>query len=385
MPKSNLRFFSVLLFISTTVLSSILLSSCSEQLASNRPYILTTATTGGTYYPVGVALATITKSKLQPIEGISLSAISSAGSLENIKLLRDNQAQFALLQGIFAAWAWRGEGPISKPQKELRSVSAMWNNVEHFVLLSEHVSNKTISDLAALNGERFVLGARNSGAEKTGSFILDQLGIDYKNQFDLAYMGYGATANAIQDNNIVGMNIPAGAPVSSITRAFAVLGDKMSLLSFTENELKTINQKYPLWDFYDLPAGTYPNQTELIRSIAHPNVLAVRADVPDKVVYQITKTIWENLAALNDIHKATKDMKLELAIKGLGAPLHPGAIKYFQEKGLVIPVELIPPGFKSVINTNLSKTTIDSTINRITDSTINSTIEIQQTGAADNE
>ncbi|MHA0797701.1 TAXI family TRAP transporter solute-binding subunit [Gilvimarinus sp. F26214L] len=320
---------------------SLFLLSCAEPLQSNRPYVLTTATTGGTYYPVGVALATITKSRLQHTHGISLAAISSAGSLENIKLLRDNQAQFALLQGIFAAWAWRGEGPISKPQPNLRSVSAMWQNVEHFALLTEHVRGGTIADLAHLNGERFVLGARNSGAEQTGRYILDQLKIDYARKFNLAYMGYGATADAIQDGNIVGMNIPAGAPVSAITRAFAILGEDISLLGFTEEELAAINGKYPLWDFYDFPAGTYPNQTRAVRSIAHPNVLAVNADVPEEVVYQITKTIWENLSALNDIHKATRDMKFEIAIKGLGAPLHPGAIRYYRERGLQIPAELI--------------------------------------------
>ncbi|MEX1032671.1 MAG: TAXI family TRAP transporter solute-binding subunit [Cellvibrionaceae bacterium] len=320
---------------------TLVLLACSEPLKTQRPYILTTATTGGTYYPVGVALATLTKSQLQPSHGISLSAISSAGSLENIKLLRDNQAQFALLQGIFAAWAWRGEGPISKPQRELRSISAMWQNVEHFVLLTGYVKNGTISDLASLNGERFVLGARNSGAEQTGRYILDQLGIDYRNTFDLAYMGYGATASAIQDGNIVGMNIPAGPPVSAVTQAFAILGERMSLLGFTDEELAAVNGRYPLWDFYNLRADTYPNQTQAVQSIAHPNVLAVRADIPEEVVYQVTKTLWENLAALNDIHRATRDMKLELALKGLGAPLHPGAIRYYREKGLTIPPELI--------------------------------------------
>jgi TRAP transporter TAXI family solute receptor len=104
----------------------IALSACSENLSSSRPYILTTATTGGTYYPVGVAIATITKSQLYETKGISLSAISSAGSLENIKLLRDNQAQFAMLQGIFAAWAWHGDGPIGRPQPWLRSIGALW-------------------------------------------------------------------------------------------------------------------------------------------------------------------------------------------------------------------------------------------------------------------
>ncbi|MEX2123490.1 MAG: TAXI family TRAP transporter solute-binding subunit [Woeseia sp.] len=329
--------------VSGALLVSLLQGSCSGELAADRPYVLATATVGGTYYPVGVALATISKSRLQSGHGISLAAISSAGSLENIKLLRDNQAQFALLQGVFAAWAWKGEGPVGKAQPYLRSVSAMWQNVEHFVLLSELVGNGTLMDLDALRGERYVLGERNSGAEHTGAYILNSLGIDYRRKLDLAYMGYGATADAIQDGNIVGMNIPAGVPVSAITSASAVLGDRMTVLNVSADELSKINARYPLWDFYDIPSGTYPNQDAPIRSIAHPNVLAVRADVPEEAVYQITKSIWENLAALQEIHRATSDMKLELALKGLGAPLHPGAARYYREQGLTIPDELTPP------------------------------------------
>ena len=184
----------------------LLLTSCSEELASNRPYILTTATTGGAYYPIGVAIATIAKSQLQDQHNISLSAISSAGSLENIKLLRDNQAQFALLQGVFAAWAWNGEGPVSRPQTQLRSVGAMWQNVEHFVLMSNLVSNGSIRDLGGLSRERYVLGARNSGAEQTGRYILEELGIDYESSLNLTYMGYGGAANAIQDELAAGLN-----------------------------------------------------------------------------------------------------------------------------------------------------------------------------------
>ncbi|MDT8428891.1 MAG: TAXI family TRAP transporter solute-binding subunit [Pseudomonadales bacterium] len=323
----------------------ILLSSCSDELASNRPYILTTATTGGAYYPIGVAIATIAKSQLQQEHNISLSAISSAGSLENVKLLRDNQAQFGLLQGAFGAWAWYGEGPVSRPQTNLRSIGAMWQNVEHFVLRSDLVTHGTIRDLGELDGARYVLGARNSGAEQTGRFILETLGIDYENTLNLAYMGYGGAANAIQDGNIVGMNVPAGAPVSAITQAFAQLGDQLTILDFSAEELATINSKYDLWDWYEFPPGTYPNQNELVRSVASPNVLVARADVPDEVVYQITRVIWENLGALQDIHAATHDMRLDIALKGLGAPLHPGAIRYYREKGLTIPANLLPPEF----------------------------------------
>lgn len=321
----------------------LLLAGCTDNLAGNRPYILATATTGGTYYPVGVALATITKAQLFDTQGISLSAISSAGSAENIKLMRDKQVQFALLQGIFAAWAWAGDGPIKRPQPWLRSIGAMWQNADHFVLLSELASDGTIMDLDRLDGQRFVLGARNSGAQWSGHYILTSLGIDYGTRFNLAYMGYGATANAIQDGSIVGMNIPGGVPVGAITRAFAMAGDELTLLSFTDEQLNRINRTYALWSRYVMPAGTYPNQSAAVNSIAHPNVLAVRADVPDEHVYLITRAIFENLPTLHEIHRATREVTLERALIGVGAPLHPGAIRYYHERGLEIPEGLLPP------------------------------------------
>jgi len=327
--------------VSVVLVLFILLTSCSDELNRARPYVLTTATTGGTFYPVGVALATIAHAQLAETEDISLTAISSAGSLENVKLLRDNQVQFAILQGPFGAWSWAGEGPVSSPQTHMRSVSALWQNVEHFVLLSELATTGEIMDLDNLDGERYVLGARNSGAEQTGRFILETLGIDYEEKFNLAYMGYGPTTSAIQDGNIVGMNIPAGAPVSSITQAYALLGDRMTILNWTQETLDKINAKYPLWDWYDFPPGTYPNQDKLIRTIGSPNVLVTRDDISEEVVYNVTKVIWENLATLQEIHGATKDMRLEIAIEGLGAPLHPGAIRYYREVGLEIPARLL--------------------------------------------
>jgi uncharacterized protein len=328
----------------TILTACLLLGSCSDELANTRRYVLATATTGGAYYPIGVAIATITKSQLGPSHGITLSAISSAGSLENIKLLRDNQAQFALLQGPFAAWGWNGEGPISRPQTGLRSIAAVWHNVEHFVLTSDLAPTGYIQDMNQMSGQRYVLGARNSGAEQTGRYILEALGIDYQSRMGLAWMGYGGAANAIQDGNVVGMNVPAGAPVSAITQAMAQMGDRLRILQFTQEDLDAINRRYPLWDWYEFPAGLYPNQPMPIRTISSPNVFAVRSDIPEDVVYEITRTLWENLPALQDIHAATRDMKLETAVTGLGAPLHPGAIRFYREQGLSIPERLIVPG-----------------------------------------
>jgi TRAP transporter TAXI family solute receptor len=328
--------------LASTLVAFALAAACTDDIA-RRTYILSTATTGGTYYPVGVALATITKSQLYDSSGISLSAISSAGSMENVKLMRDNQAQFAILQGIFAAWAWQGDGPFSNRQTFLRSIGALWANTEHFVLEKRLAKSGTIRDLDGLDGQRFVLGARNSGAEKSGDYILRSLGIDYERKFDLAYMGYGATANSIQDGAIVGMNIPAGLPVSGITRAFAAVGDDITLLAFTDEDLAAVNERYPLWRRRIIAAGTYPNLDADIRTIEHANVLSVRADVPEDSVYAITRSIWENLGALHEIHKATREMSLDKALDGLGAPLHPGAARYYREKGLDIPVDLLPP------------------------------------------
>jgi TRAP transporter TAXI family solute receptor len=324
-----------------TLLLLAVLGACTEGLNTNRPYILATATVGGAYYPIGVAIATVSKSRLQPEHNISLSAISSAGSMENLKLLRDNEAQFAILQGLFGAWAWNGEGPIRNPQTGQRSVAALWLNVEHFALLTALVRSGTLSDLGNLQGERFVMGARNSGAEQSGRFVLETLGIDYEEGMTLAYMGYEGAASAMQDGNVVGMNVPAGAPASAITQAFAQMGERITLLSFSAEELARMNARYNLWDVYEFQPGVYPNQNTVVRTIAAPNVLVVREDIPDEVVYQVTKMIWENLGSLQDIHAATRDMRLDIALRGLTAPLHPGALRYYRERGLEIPPHLL--------------------------------------------
>jgi TRAP transporter TAXI family solute receptor len=309
-----------------------------------RNYLLATATTGGTYYPVGVAISTLTKVKLQPKYKIGMSAINSAGSGENIKLLRDNEVQFAILQGLFGYYAWNGKGPLEGdgPQKELRSVTMLWQNVEHFTILADKAKTGTIADLENLKGERMALGARNSGTIGSNKFLLGNLGIDAEESFELVYGGYGPSADALQNGQIAGLGIPGGAPTGAITRVMAAMGDKIKILDFTDEQAMKADGGFELYTRYVIKAGTYPGQTEDINTIAQPNFLAVRSDVDEEAVYMITKTIYENLPFLNAIHKATSVMALEKALAGLPMPLHPGAAKYFQEVGLEIPARLMP-------------------------------------------
>lgn len=303
-------------------------------------YVMGTATTGGTYYPVGVAISTLIKVKLEPTSNISVSAISSAGSGENLKLMDEGQIQFGILQGLYGAWAWNGSGPVPKAYKNLRSVSMLWQNVEHFVIRKELAETGTIADMTNLYGESFSIGARNSGTEGSGRFILGKLDVDL-DKIDIAYLGYGPSADALQNGNIDGMNIPAGVPASAVTRAYANMGKEITTLDFTAEQLAQVNAEFELWTPYTIPAETYPNQAKAIETIAQPNILSVRADVPEEDVYQITKTIYANLSFLNNIHPATKAMALEKAIAGLPMPLHPGAARFYKEQGLKIPDRLL--------------------------------------------
>ncbi len=319
------------------------ISASSVEAAESRNYLLTTASTGGTYYPVGVAISTLTKVKLQPKHKISMSAINSAGSAENVKLLRRNESQFAILQGLFGYYAWNGKGPVSKdgPQKGLRAVSMLWQNVEQFAVLSENVRTGTVSDLSALKGKRMALGKKNSGTLGSNRTLLGNLGINIDKNYDLVHVGYGPSADALQNGQVSGVSIPAGVPTGAITRAMAALGGKMTILNLTDEQAKKADGGMGLWTRYVIPAKTYPNQAKAIQTIAQPNFLAVRADVDEDAVYMITKTIYENLPFLNAIHKATKAMSLNRAVSGLPMPLHPGALRYYKEAGIAVPDHLI--------------------------------------------
>ena len=320
-------------------------ATANDTSPKQRAYILSTATTGGTFYPVGVAIATLTKVKLGPETGISLSAISSAGSAENIKLLRTGEAKFAILQGLYTAWSWTGTGRLSAdgPQTHLRTITKLWDNVEHFAVNTDIATTGTMDDLKTLNGRPLSIGKRNSGAEGSTSHILNALGIDIGKDVKPIYQGYGPSADAMQDGRIAGMSTPAGPPVSAVTRAMAARSQSIRLLNFSDNHLKAVNAKYALWHLYVIAPDTYPGQTEAVTTIAHPNILVVHADVPDQVVYEITKAIYQNLDFLSSIHPAVRQMSLATAMDGLSAPLHPGALKFYTEAGQTIPQDLHPP------------------------------------------
>lgn len=306
-----------------------------------KKYLIATANPGGTFYPVGVGIATIASLKLAKNNKLIFSAITSAGSAENVNMLEKGEADFAILQALFASMAWQGKAKYeNEPKKNLRSVSMLWQNVEQFTIKNDFVKTGNIMDLKNLYGQKFSISGRNSGSRISAETIMSSLGINF-NKMDIEYLGYTRSYNALKKEKIQGMNTPSGPPTLAVTNAFSTIGvENIKVLEFDANNLKKINGSYPVWSPYTIKAGTYPNQNKDINTIAQPNLLVVTKNTPEKTVYLLTKTIYENLEFLNTVHKATEAMSLERAITGLPMPLHPGAAKFYREKGINIPSSL---------------------------------------------
>jgi uncharacterized protein len=126
----------------------------------------------------------------------------------------------------------------------------------------------------------------------------------------------------LQNGQVAGAGIAAGVPASAVTKLMASGADKVRLLTFSSDQITRADDGANLWTAFEIPAGTYPNQTDAVTTLAQPNFLATHQDVSEEHVYLLTKSIYENLPFLNAIHPATKAMALERAISGLSRAGH---------------------------------------------------------------
>ncbi len=337
-PNGGKRMKKVSLLAAGALLA---LSATATVAQDAKDYVLNTASTGGTYHPVGTAISTLTKVKLLPKEGFSLTAVNSAGSGANVQAMGAGTADFAILQGLYGSYAATGTGPITEPQDNLRSVTMLWQNVEQFVVAAENVKSGTVSDLVELKGMSAGMGSQNSGTIGSNRVLLEGLGINIDEDFELVYAGYGPTTDAMANGQVAAAGIPSGPPTGAITKLMASNEGKFTILDVTDEELAKMDGGRDLWVPYTIAAGTYPGQENDINTIAQPNFLAVNADVDEEHVYLLTKTMYENLGFLTAIHPATKAMAVEKAMAGLPVPLHPGAARYYKEVGLDIPERLM--------------------------------------------
>ena len=325
----------------TFLAGAVVALSATSALAASKDYVLNTASTGGTYHPVGTAISTLSKIKLLPKKKFSLTAVNSAGSGANVQALGAGTADFAILQGLYGSYAATGTGPVSAPQKNLRSVTMLWQNVEQFVVAADKAKTGTVDDLKALKGSSMGMGKQNSGTLGSNKVLLSGLGINIEKDYKLVYAGYGPTTDAMANGQAVGAGLPSGPPTGAITKLMAANAGKFKILDVTAEQAKAMDGGRNLWTPYKIAAGTYPGQDKDVNTIAQPNFLAVNERVSADHVYLLTKTMYENLGFLSAIHPATKVMAVEKAMAGLPVPLHPGAARYYKEIGLKVPERLM--------------------------------------------
>src|SRR6056300_1464592 len=223
------------------------LLTATTTVAQETDYILNTASTGGTYHPVGTAISTLSKVKLLPKEKFSLTAVNSAGSGANVQAMGAGTADFAILQGLYGSYAATGTGPISEPQTNLRSVTMLWQNVEQFVIPTSKVNTGTMADMVAMKGEGMGFGKQNSGTLGSNKVLLEGLGLSIDSDFELTYAGYGPTADALANGQIAGAGIPSGPPTGAITKLMAANQGKFTILDVTDEQRAAMDGGRNLW------------------------------------------------------------------------------------------------------------------------------------------
>ncbi len=307
--------------------------------AAGDGYTLATGRSSGKSFAVGVGLSSLAKVKLSASHKVDLSVVESQGFVDNVRQLQDGEAEFAILQAMFGHFARTGTGTFAgeEPDDSIRAIAMLWRDADHFVIDKAFEETGTITDLNQLKGMSVSMGIDGPGPIESNRLLLSHLGIDVDNAFRLAHLNYQQSAQALSLGNIKAMSTPIRPPAPHIENVLASSGGRHTLLSFTDEQIAKADGGLGLWTPYVIPAATYPGQDRDIQTVAKSNLLVARSDISDEVVYQVTKAMFENLDFLRDIHDAMYETSLDRALVGIPMALHPGALRYYQEVGLLGP------------------------------------------------
>lgn len=313
----------------------VLLSFCLIGGSSSASYSASlsfaTASTGGTYFAVGGVMATVLSKN---VKDITVSALASGGSVENLNLLNSGEADLALSMGPTADDAWNGKNAFKKPTRGFRCIGAVFPEV--LCIIANKDSKAT--SVAGLAGKRVAIGAPGSGQATTMHLVFSAAGMNVDKDIKKFLDPYSGAAAKMQDGHLDAASIVNYSPSSSIMEISAVMD--LNYVSLTEKELSYLKKNAPSYVPYTIPANTYTNKQPVI-TIASQAGFYCRTDLDEKIVYELTKALYENADQVAAGHAAGADCKLEKALDGITTPFHPGAVRYFKEKGLNIDPSLL--------------------------------------------
>lgn len=284
-----------------------------------------TGGTSGVYYPLGVALSKIYGEK---IAGSRTQVQATKASVENLNLLQQGRGEiaFALGDSVKLAAEGNAEAGFKAPLDKLRGIAAIYPNYIQIMASKE----SGIATLADFKGKSLSVGAPKSGTELNARAILVASGMSYDDLGKTEYLPFAESVELMKNRQLDATLQSAGLGVSSFKDLATSLDVQM--VSVPEDIATKLGAPYIA---ATVPAGTYQGQDKDVPTVAVVNFLVTHSEVSDETAYQMTKQLFENLPAMVAAHKAAEQIDLKEALKGMPIPLHPGAERYYKEKGLL--------------------------------------------------
>jgi TRAP transporter TAXI family solute receptor len=284
-----------------------------------------TGGTSGVYYPLGVAIGKIFSDKLP---NVKTQVQATKASVENLILLQQGRGEiaFALGDSLKAAWDGEEEAGFKTKLTKLRTIGAIYPNYIQIVATAD----SGIKTLADLKGKSLSVGAPKSGTELNSRAILAAAGLSYKDLGKVEYLPFAESVDLMKNRQLDATLQSAGLGVASLKDLSTSID--ITVVSVPKEVVDKIG---PPFTAVKIPANTYTGQEKDVPTAAVINYLVTSTAVSDDLAYQMTKLIFESLPELANAHVAGKDIKLETAATGSPIPLHPGAIRYYKEKGLL--------------------------------------------------
>jgi len=285
-----------------------------------------TGGTSGIYYPLGVALSQIYGKAIPEVKS---SVQSTKASVENLNLIQAGRGEIAFTLGDSLSAAWKGDPEVGfkAPLDKLRGIAAIYPNYVQIVASAE----SGIKTLADLKGKRVSVGAPRSGTELNARSVFKAAGLTYEDFGKVEYLPFGESVELIKNRQLDATLQSAGLGVASIRDLATAV--KIVVVPVPADVIEKIGD--PAYQAATIPAGTYDGQSADVTTAAINNFLVTNSGVSDDIAYKMAQALYDNLDQMVSAHAAARNIKLEGALKGMPLPLHPGAEKFYREKGVL--------------------------------------------------
>ena len=291
---------------------------------------IVTGGTGGVYYPMGGALANLLSKN---VPGYQATAEVTGGSVANLQAIGSGRAEVAFAMADASLDAMKGEDKFKSGALPVRALAVLYPNQMHVVT----VEGTGINTMADLKGKRVSTGSPGSATEVMAFRVIEASGLDKDKDMTRERIGVAESVNALKDSKIDAFFWVGGLPTSAVTDLGATPGTKIKMIDHAD-AVDAMNKKYgQLYAANVIPAGTYPGQDTPNKNVVVWNLLVANEKLPEQVVYNVVKTLFEHKPEMVATHKESENIKLENQ-NNVNSPLpfHKGAIKYFAEKGVTV-------------------------------------------------